>query len=84
MSGFDYIIAGILLGVILTFIILTFIGYPEYHFEAGARAVCDSHGLELDSYDYITSSEGFEFVKCKPSEPVPVFGVFENIGGDGK
>ncbi len=75
---------GMVAGIIIFMAALTMLGFPEFHFEAGARAVCESHGLELDSYEYIGSVPGFEFVKCKPVDPVPVFGVFENIGSVGK
>lgn len=86
MSDFDAFVfmIGVFVGMVLLTIALVVSGFPGAVSEVGARAVCDSHGLDLDSYDYIGGKSGFEFVKCKPVDPVPVFGVFENIGGDGK
>ena len=68
---------GIAIGII-------FVGlFLPLHWETGARAVCESHDLELDSYEYIGNASGYEFIKCgeevsKKPEPY----VFTNIGGD--
>lgn len=78
---FPSFIIGATFGVLLLTIILLAFGIPN--FEGGARAVCESHGLDLDSYKYISPVDGFEFVKCKPLVPLPESNVFKNIGGSG-
>lgn len=47
---------------------------------SGASAVCESHGLVLDDFEYHRVSRVFEFVKCLES-PVDSGFYFENIGG---
>ncbi len=48
---------------------------------SGASAVCESHGLVLDDFEYHRVSRVFEFVKCLES-PVDNSFYFENIGGN--
>ncbi len=60
-------------------LLFTVIVFDPIIHEAGARAVCESHGLELDSYEYIGSVPGYSKIRCWDSDPSS--SVFRNVGG---
>lgn len=48
--------------------------------EVGARAVCDSHGLELADFKYKGYVQGYSVIRCWAEDPSS--SVFRNVGGD--